>query len=218
MRVRAAGALALAAAVALLAAGCSTQASGAGSSVTVSGRSLHIYISDPPQVQSDPSLQDVVDAAQLAFDEQHAIVTRYAVALRTLRHRLVSDNARAAIRDPSAIAYIGEIEPGASVQTAGITEALDLLQLSPTDPTGIPDGDYEELSTYGRTFAHVAQKLPSVPGFAGRFATAYHHPPAADAVYGYQAMSLLLGELRSLGAGANDRAAVVRAVRKQTLG
>ncbi len=48
-------------------------------------------------------------------------------------HRSASDNARSAIEDSSAIAYIGEPEPGLSANSIGITNAQDLLQVSPTD-------------------------------------------------------------------------------------
>ena len=33
----------------------------------------------------------------------------------------------------SAIAYLGEVDPGLSSQSLGITNAQDLLQVSPTD-------------------------------------------------------------------------------------
>ena len=45
----------------------------------------------------------------------------------------VRQRARLAIIDSSTIAYLGEIAPGAPTQTVGITNALDVLQVSPTD-------------------------------------------------------------------------------------
>ena len=81
--------------------------------------------------------------------------------------RELSDNARTAIvRTPGAIAYIGELAPGTSEDSVGITNALDLLQVSPTDTAleltqktaAVPDAPsmfYEDWSSYGRTFARV---------------------------------------------------------------
>ena len=84
-----------------------------------------------------------------------------------MQHGELSNNARAAIQNPSVIAYIGELAPGSSDGTVGITNALNMLQVSPTDgaleltrPTpavpGAPTSFYESWSTYGRTFAHAA--------------------------------------------------------------
>ncbi len=78
----------------------------------------------------------------------------------------VSDNARSAIIDKTAIAYLGEIAPGTSDQTAGITNALGLLQVSPTDTAlelsqstpavaDAPKTYFQSWGTYGRTFARV---------------------------------------------------------------
>src|ERR1700728_4560271 len=78
----------------------------------------------------------------------------------------LSEHARQAISDKSAIAFIGELAPGASEQSAGITNAQDLLQVAPTDtalemtlhtPTlpKAPRYFYESPGSYGRTFARV---------------------------------------------------------------
>ncbi len=77
-----------------------------------------------------------------------------------------TDNARTAIQDSNAIAYLGELSPGDSSGTLGITNDQDLLQVTPTDTAialtqatpavhGAPDDYYEQLKTYGRTFARV---------------------------------------------------------------
>ena len=90
----------------------------------------------------------------------------YTIRPITLRDTEISDQARTAIQDKSAIAYLGEIVPQSSYASLGITNAVDLLQVSPTDtaaeltqPTpavpGSPDTYYESLGTYGRTFARV---------------------------------------------------------------
>jgi branched-chain amino acid transport system substrate-binding protein len=156
------------AAAALAIAGCSATGAGSSSSsgVVVKGSRLTIYISDPKTIQSDAVAQDVVDAEQLAFAQQHAEVAHFDVALATINDAKPSDNARGAIQDPSAIAYLGEVSPGISTQTVGITNALDLLELSPTDTSlelgqttpaisGAPQKYFESWATYGRTFARV---------------------------------------------------------------
>jgi branched-chain amino acid transport system substrate-binding protein len=90
----------------------------------------------------------------------------YTVRLVQLTAGQLSDHARTAIQDKSAIAYLGELVPGASAGSIGITNAQDLLQVSPTDTAleltessaavpGSPTIYYESLKSYGRTFARV---------------------------------------------------------------
>ena len=160
-RGRAACACALLAAVAT---GCSSSGS-ANSSVTASGNVLRIYVSaastDQPQVA-----QDVLDAEQLAFNQGPHTVGKFAIRMRTVRGSTISEQARTVIQDTSSVAYLGEVVPGSSYASLGITNALDILQVSPTDtaleltePTpavaNAPDGYYESLGSYGRTFARV---------------------------------------------------------------
>ena len=145
-------------------AGCAAATSG--TVVTVTGRTLTIYSAVPASVASDPVVRDVADAEQLAFTQKAKEVTSYKLSFQRLTSSKLSDNARTAIQDKSAIAYIGEIVPGASADTLGITNAQDLLQVSPTDTAaeetqsiasvpGSPTRYYESLKTYGRTFARV---------------------------------------------------------------
>ncbi len=163
-RSRAGIALACAALAAALS-GCGTSTSVGSSSVRATGTTLSIYLSDPPGIAAQPALQDIVGAEQLACNQDRAKVTDYSVRCITLRH-IISDNARDAIVDAGAIAYIGEIAPGYSQDSVGITNALDLLQVSPTDGAleltqstpvilNSPEKFYEQWSTYGRTFARV---------------------------------------------------------------
>jgi branched-chain amino acid transport system substrate-binding protein len=109
----------------------------------------------------------VVAAERLAFAQQGGSVGSFRLLLRTVSSSKPSDNARTAVQDPSAIAYIGESTPGSSADSAGITNAQDLLQVSPTDTAleltqataavpGAPNRFYESLKTYGRTFARLA--------------------------------------------------------------
>jgi branched-chain amino acid transport system substrate-binding protein len=142
-------------------AGCGTSGS---SSVTVSGKTLTIYASAPTQTSDPQAAQDVLDAEQLALRGTSG-VGGFTLQFRTVRGK-PSDNARSAIQNQNAIAYLGETPPGASADTLGITNAEDLLQVSPTDTAveltqatsavpGSPGVYYESLKAYGRTFARV---------------------------------------------------------------
>jgi ABC-type branched-subunit amino acid transport system substrate-binding protein len=152
--------------VACAVAGCSTTGRGGGSTVTVKGHVLTIFISEPRDVASNQVARDVIDAERLAFQRESHEVTHYQLQLLTRRGQELSDNARYAIEDGNAIAYIGEIAPGNSEQTVGITNADQLLQVSPTDTAlelgehtsavpGSPKHYFESWGTYGRTFGRV---------------------------------------------------------------
>lgn len=173
IRSRALAGIGVACLAALTIAGCGTAggSSSASSVVTVAGHTLAIYLSEPADLRSDATAQDVVDAEKLAFSTYRGEVKDYALALTPVSDRPLTTNARTAIIDPRTIAYLGEIAPGASDDTVGITNALDVLQVSPTDnalelsdPTpavkGGPKSLFESWGTYGRTFARV------VPGGA----------------------------------------------------
>jgi ABC-type branched-subunit amino acid transport system substrate-binding protein len=157
-------------ALAALVAGCAT----APSAPTTTGKSLNIYLSAPASLKGDPQAQDVLDAEALAFSSTCTLspsptvqLGGFTVSLRALSSRKISDNARTAIDDTnSAAAYVGEIVPGTSEDSVGITNAQDLLQVSPTDNaveltqrSAVVPGSwgryYESLSTYGKTFARM---------------------------------------------------------------
>jgi branched-chain amino acid transport system substrate-binding protein len=152
-------------AAALTTMGVSKCGGSGGTTVTVSGRTLTIYASEP-QNMSGPAATDVVDAERLALSQEGSKVSGFRINFQVL-HAKPSANARTAIQDTSAIAYLGELEPGLSAGTIGITNAQDLLQVSPTDTAleltqstpaviGAPDDYLEAKSTYGKTFARVA--------------------------------------------------------------
>jgi len=145
-------------------AGCTTTAT----TPSVSGGTLSIYVSVPPGGAASQQAQDVLSAERLAFRQAPGgdTVGRFTLKVVTFEGKELSDNARQAIGDSSTIAYLGELMPGASADTIGITNALDVLQVSPTDTAveltqpspavpSSPTRYYESLSTYGRTFARV---------------------------------------------------------------
>lgn len=137
--------------------GCAAQGT---TSPKVTGKNLTLYASAAPGAPAD-----VISAERLAFAHASHEVGGLTVRFVVL-HGSASDNARKAIEDSSAIAYIGEVQPGLSVNSVGITNAEDLLQVSPTDTAteltrstpavkGAPANYYEARTTYGRTFARV---------------------------------------------------------------
>lgn len=151
--------------LALAVAGCTSNGSGS-SSVTVSGKTLTIYLSDAPAGQPQVA-QDVLDAERLAWSQQssHA-VGGFALQLKVVHGGKISDQARTVIQDQTAIAYLGEVVPHSSYASLGITNALDLLQVTPTDTAleltqaspvvpGSPGIYYESFSSYGQTFVRV---------------------------------------------------------------
>lgn len=143
-------------------AGCTTTAS----SSSVVGGTLRIYVS-VPQGTVDPGTHDLLLAEQLALPQSGVTVGKFTVKPVQASGNELSANARSAISDATTIAYIGEVEPGTSGQTIGITNAQQVLQVSPTDTaveltqaspavSGSPDIFYESLSSNGRTFGRVA--------------------------------------------------------------
>jgi branched-chain amino acid transport system substrate-binding protein len=165
MRTSVLGRARAACACALVAAGIAGCSAAGTATVTVSGKTLTIYLSaaptDVPHVAAD-----VLAAEELALQQNGSSVSGYTLRTVTLRGDEISDQARTAIQNKSAIAYLGEIVPGSSYASLGITNAVDLLQVSPTDTAveltqataavpGAPDSYYEALSSYGRTFARV---------------------------------------------------------------
>ena len=131
----------------------------------MSGTQLTVYVSAAPTDQPQVA-QDVLDAEQLAFNQATHRVGNFTIRMATVRGRTISAQARTVIQDQSAIAYLGEIVPGSSADSLGITNALDILQVTPTDTAleltqtspavaNAPSEYYESLSSYGRTFARV---------------------------------------------------------------
>jgi hypothetical protein len=205
--------------LAIVLAGCGSSGSSTSTTVTATGSSLRVYLSDPPAVSANPALQDVVDAEDLAW-------TRYSPMIKSASVKIVfakgsiSDNARTAIKDDSVIAYLGEIQQGQSRQTVGITNAEDVLELSPTDTVVPVKHDYEDFSSYGRTFASLPLDLTTspaalskaFPAFTKTFTTDYGHAPSADAISGYDAVWVLCRVLESLGGSADNRAKITSGV------
>jgi branched-chain amino acid transport system substrate-binding protein len=144
-------------------AGCGAAGS---STVTVTGSTLSIYAAQPPGGAGGQEAKDVIAAEQLALRQAGDQAGKFKINFVRLDGKEVSDNARTAIEDQTAIAYLGEIEPGTSGVSLPILNQQGLLEVSPTDTASfltqiaaaVPDSPtkyYPASSTYHQTFARV---------------------------------------------------------------
>jgi branched-chain amino acid transport system substrate-binding protein len=143
-------------------AGCTSPAS----NKTASGGTLVVYVAAPARGAGGQQAKDVLAAEQLAFQQSGGKIGNFKLRLAAISATKASDNARTVIQDDDAIAYLGEVIPGLSADSLGITNAQDVLQVTPTDTAAAltqvssavprsPDRYYESLSSNHRTFARV---------------------------------------------------------------
>ena len=161
LRTAAAGVV-LAAALALL--------GGCGSSGEDGDAELRIYVSAPLSGPRADDGRDIVDGARLALADAGGESGGVAVSMRALDDAdaggwdgaQTGANAREAAQDSTAIAYLGELDSGASRTSIPITNEAEILQISPG--SGAEDLTREELGTSGvpavqasgeRTFGRV---------------------------------------------------------------
>ncbi len=107
------------------------------------GRVLHVYTSLPFQGDLAGRARDTYDAERLALAETGARAGRYRVRLLPLDASTldagrwdpnqVIANARRATQDPRTIAYIGELDTGASAVSIPVLDQKGILQVSPAD-------------------------------------------------------------------------------------
>jgi branched-chain amino acid transport system substrate-binding protein len=130
-------------------------------STRVKGPELTVYSSLPAHGASAPVAAAVAAGEQLALAEAGGQVGDKRVRLVVLDSTapgdllwdpgLVSANAERAVDDPTTIAYLGELDYGASAVSVPITNDADILQVSPGDgltsltrtPPGRPRGGPE---------------------------------------------------------------------------
>lgn len=147
-------------------AGCGGSTTGGNASVTVSGKTLTIYASQPPGGARSQPASDILAAEKLAFAQSPKQVGPYQVRFRVLSGAKLSDNGRTAIEDSSAIAYLGELVPGTSQVSVEIVNQQGLLTVSPADTavyltqaippvSSTPTTFYPGHATYKETFARV---------------------------------------------------------------
>ncbi len=165
-------AVCLCAGAALALAGCASSSTGGSSAVVVKGDTLTVYASQPPSGSGGQAAADVLDAEQLALSQAQGKAGNYTVKLVKLDGRELSDNARSAIEDTTAIAYLGELQPGTSQISVEITNQQGLLVVSPADTavyltqpiapiSSSASSFYPGRSTYKETFARVVPTTSS---------------------------------------------------------
>ncbi|MFL5866989.1 MAG: hypothetical protein ACJ766_07810 [Thermoleophilaceae bacterium] len=123
-------------------------------SATIHGHTLTIYSSLPMQGVSAPAARAVWAGESYALSEAGARAAHRRVRIVRLDSTLpagriwdpglVSANANRAAKDPSAVAYLGELDYGGSAVSVPITNDKEILQVSPGDTlaslTAIPPG------------------------------------------------------------------------------
>lgn len=155
----------LAAAIALV---CVAALAGCGSSAD-GDPALTVYVSAPLSGPRAPDGRDVVDGAKLALADVHGEAGGTAVAMKPLDDATAAGwdaaktgaDARLASQDSTAIAYVGELDSGASRTSIPITNEAGILQVSPGSGaedltrdalggSGIPDLQPSGSRTFGR--------------------------------------------------------------------
>src|ERR687894_575579 len=107
------------------------------------GDALTVYSSLPQTGPLAPVSRDIVRAQKLALEEAGGRAGDYRVSYVSLDSadpktghwspKRVAANARTAVEDLQTIAYLGELEPGASAISVPILNEGGMLQVSPAD-------------------------------------------------------------------------------------
>jgi branched-chain amino acid transport system substrate-binding protein len=132
----------LTAAMAFGVAACGDNSGGGGGS-KASGSTLTIYSSLPLQGDSRPQSEDVVRGEQLALEKAGAKAGSFKIKYTSLDDSVaatgkwdpgkVSENARKAVGDDKAIAYLGEFNSGGSAISMPLLNEAGILQVSPSN-------------------------------------------------------------------------------------
>jgi branched-chain amino acid transport system substrate-binding protein len=137
--------LVVALAVTVTACGGDDSSSGGGGTTAggEGGGTLTIYSSLPLQGDSRPQSQDVVNGEKMALEEKGGKVGNFTIKYVSLDDATastgkwepgqVSANARKAVGDKSAVAYLGEFNSGASAVSIPIVNQAGILQISPSN-------------------------------------------------------------------------------------
>jgi branched-chain amino acid transport system substrate-binding protein len=142
----------------------------------VRGAHATIYVSVPLEGPQRPVALDVLRGERLALRATGDRVAGRRVRLVTLDAATlgaggwdpgrISVNARRAAADPTAVAYLGELDVGASAISIPLLNEKGLLEVSPLDTAkaltlrsaavaGSPERYYPNQQRFGRTFARV---------------------------------------------------------------
>jgi branched-chain amino acid transport system substrate-binding protein len=143
VRVRWMGCLIGVMAFAVAACGDDDSGGGGGGGNKAAGGTLTIYSSLPLQGDSRPQSEDVVRGEKLALEESGGKAGNFTINYVSLDDATAatgkwepgqtSANARKAVGDDKAIAYLGEFNSGASAISIPITNEAGILQVSPAN-------------------------------------------------------------------------------------
>ena len=141
-RRSAAGVLLLALLALVSLAGCDGTTPASPASNRIRGRTLSVYVSLPLIGPSRWSGQAVLNGVRMALAAAHGGVGHYRVVLHPLDDATASSrgwnpgqttvNARAAIKNPSTIGYLGDLNSGATAVAIPLLNRADVPQISPT--------------------------------------------------------------------------------------
>ena len=128
---------------AVLVSGCLGDDGDGAESQPIRGHVLHLYASRPTEGPSAAIAGAVAAGQRQALADARGRAGRYRIRLISLSASKpgsgnwdpgqVSENADRAARDPRAIAYLGELNLGASAVSVPVTNKAGLLQVSPAD-------------------------------------------------------------------------------------
>jgi branched-chain amino acid transport system substrate-binding protein len=140
----------------------------------IHGKRLTIYASVPLRGLSRVSGEAAVLGARLALAQAHGRIGEYQIVLRVLDDTTVARggwdpgqttiNARIAVLDPTTIAYLGELNSGASAVSIPPLNRAGIAQVSPTSsavglttsgPSAFPGEPQKYYPSGVRTFARV---------------------------------------------------------------
>src|SRR5512132_1622053 len=130
-------------AIVLAAAGLAACGGGSGERSKIPGNTLPIYSSLPAHGVSAPAARAVAAGERLALSDAGSRAAHRRVRFvrldstqpggRVWEPSLVSANAKRAAADPTAVAYLGELDYGASAVSVPVTNEKGILQVSPGD-------------------------------------------------------------------------------------
>jgi branched-chain amino acid transport system substrate-binding protein len=120
----------------------------------IRGTKLSVYVSLPLIGPSRWSGQAALNGVRMALAAAHGAVGHYRIVLHALDDATVSSrgwnpgqttvNARAAIKNPSTIGYIGDLNSGATAVAIPLLNRADVPQISPTSTAvGLTEGGLE---------------------------------------------------------------------------
>src|SRR3954469_10329206 len=129
--------------VASLALACGCGGSGGGTTARAPDGPLTVYVSVPAHGVDAPAAAAVTSGAQLALQDAHGRAGDRDLRLVQMDNSkpdgsswdpaVVESNAARAAKDPTAIAYIGELDKGGSAVSVPVTNEAGILQVSPLD-------------------------------------------------------------------------------------